>query len=72
MHASNAQSSGPSTSEEREPKKSAHGTMKHQAVLSIDMPIWKELIETYSIKEPMIEHRKEASTQGPGARGWYS
>lgn len=62
--------SGPDTRDQA--KTSKHGTMKHQAVLSIDMPVWKDLIETYNIKQPMIEHRTEIQTQGPGARGWYS
>lgn len=48
------------------------GTRKYQAVLSIDMPLWRELIETFDIKESMIEHRKESQSQGPGAKGWYS
>lgn len=48
------------------------GTKKHQAVLSIDMPLWRDLIRTFNIKESMIEHRKESQSQGPGARGWYS
>lgn len=48
------------------------GTRKYQAVLSIDMPLWRDLIETFDIKESMIEHRKESQSQGPGAKGWYS
>ncbi|KAJ4386369.1 hypothetical protein N0V93_009264 [Gnomoniopsis smithogilvyi] len=48
------------------------GTRKYQAVLSIDMPLWRELIQTFNIKESMIEHRKESQSQGPGAKGWYS
>lgn len=48
------------------------GTRKYQAVLSIDMPLWRDLIETFNIKESMIEHRKESQSQGPGAKGWYS
>ncbi|KUI54126.1 hypothetical protein VP1G_01529 [Cytospora mali] len=51
---------------------SKNGTMKRQAILSIDMPTWKDLITTFNIKESMIEHRKEAKVAGPGARGWYS
>jgi non-structural maintenance of chromosomes element 4 len=49
-----------------------HGSSKHQAILSLDEQTWKDLIATYNIKESMIEHRKYASNQGPGARGWYS
>lgn len=48
------------------------GTRKYQAVLSIDMPLWRDLIETFDIKSSMIEHRKESQSQGPGAKGWYS
>lgn len=51
---------------------SKHGTMKRQAIMSIDMPTWRDLIQAFNIKEPMIEHRQESQTQGPGARGWYS
>ncbi|KAL1866005.1 hypothetical protein Daus18300_006906 [Diaporthe australafricana] len=50
---------------------SKHGTMKRQAIMSIDMPTWRDLIQTFKIREPMIEHRQEGQTQGPGARGWY-
>ncbi|KAJ4404962.1 hypothetical protein N0V82_010398 [Gnomoniopsis sp. IMI 355080] len=48
------------------------GTRKYQAVLSIDMPLWRDLIQTFNIKDSMIEHRKEVRSQGPGAKGWYS
>ncbi|KAJ3498875.1 hypothetical protein NLG97_g777 [Lecanicillium saksenae] len=48
------------------------GSAKHQAVLSIDMKSWQDIIETLKIKEPMIKHRQEAVNSGPGARGWYS
>ncbi|KAI1178940.1 hypothetical protein F4777DRAFT_41230 [Nemania sp. FL0916] len=45
---------------------------RNQAVLSIDMQTWQDIIEAFSITESIIEHRKEQSTQGPGARSWYS
>lgn len=51
---------------------SKNGTMKRQAILSIDIPTWKDLIQTFNIRESMIEHRKESKIVGPGARGWYS
>lgn len=51
------------------PKRDAQ---RHQAVLSIDMNMWRDIIKAFNITEPIIEHRKEQSTQGPGARGWYS
>ncbi|KAK0628619.1 Nse4 C-terminal-domain-containing protein [Bombardia bombarda] len=50
-----------------------HGTTRHQAIMSIDMEIWHDLIDAFNIKESMIPHRKEEEEpQGPGARGWYS
>jgi hypothetical protein len=44
---------------------------KHQAILSMDMETWQDIIDTLGLKEPMIEHRQELSATGPGARGWY-
>lgn len=48
------------------------GAMKHQAIFSMDMKTWRDIIDTFQITTPMIEHRQESSQQGPGARGWYS
>jgi non-structural maintenance of chromosomes element 4 len=45
---------------------------RHQSILSIDMPTWREVIEVFDIKEPLIPHRQEQQTGGPGAKGWYS
>ncbi|KAI1825873.1 hypothetical protein F4861DRAFT_155136 [Xylaria intraflava] len=45
---------------------------RHQAVLSIDMQMWRDIIDAFNITESIIEHRQEQSTQGPGARSWYS
>ncbi|ROT37589.1 hypothetical protein SODALDRAFT_313838 [Sodiomyces alkalinus F11] len=47
-------------------------TAKHQAIFAMDMKTWQDIIDTFDIREPMIEHRKEAQQSGPGARGWYS
>ncbi|KAK3906577.1 Non-structural maintenance of chromosomes element 4 A [Staphylotrichum tortipilum] len=48
-------------------------TMRHQAIMSIDMVTWRDIIETFDIKQSMIPNREEeASQEGPGARGWYS
>ncbi|OHE96634.1 hypothetical protein CORC01_08091 [Colletotrichum orchidophilum] len=47
-------------------------TAKQQAIFSMDMQTWQDIIDTFGIEEPMITHRKEATAQGPGARGWYS
>ncbi|KAH8171750.1 binding domain of nse4/EID3 to nse3-MAGE domain-containing protein [Sarocladium implicatum] len=49
-----------------------HGAAKHQAILSMDMQTWRDIIDTFQLTEPMIEHRKENKATGPGARGWYS
>ncbi|KAI2632915.1 hypothetical protein GGS21DRAFT_491417 [Xylaria nigripes] len=51
------------------PKRDAQ---RHQAILSIDMQMWRDIIAAFNITESIIEHRKEQSTQGPGARSWYS
>lgn len=45
---------------------------KQQAIFSMDVETWEDIIKTFNIREPMIKHRKETATQGPGARGWYS
>ncbi|KAH9884194.1 Nse4-domain-containing protein [Xylariomycetidae sp. FL2044] len=49
-----------------------HGAQKQQAVLTIDMQMWRDIVDAFNITESIIEHRKEQSHQGPGARGWYS
>lgn len=46
--------------------------MRHQAIMSIDMATWRDMIDIFNITEPMIPHRQEEEQQGPGARGWYS
>lgn len=46
-------------------------TSKHQAIFSMDMETWQDIIDTLGLKEPMIEHRRELAVSGPGARGWY-
>ncbi|KAB5562872.1 Nse4 C-terminal-domain-containing protein [Coniochaeta sp. 2T2.1] len=48
------------------------GALRHQSILSIDMPTWKEVIKAFDIREPMIPHRQELQAGGPGARGWYN
>lgn len=52
-------------------KSKTDDTLKHQAVFSIDMPLWRDLIKTFNIKDSMIKHRQEVSQDGPGAKGWY-
>ncbi|KAF4124700.1 Pfam:Nse4 [Geosmithia morbida] len=51
-----------------------YGASKHQAIMSMDMDTWQDIIDTFDLadEEPMIEHRREAKSDGPGARGWYS
>ena len=62
----------PVDAQEAEPATSRPGTMKHQAVMSMDMATWRDIIKTFGIRESMIEHRREQDHQGPGARGWYN
>jgi hypothetical protein len=62
----------PIEKDESEHANPRHGAMRHQAVMSIDMKIWRDVIEAFDIKEPLIEHRREQPESGPGARGWYS
>jgi non-structural maintenance of chromosomes element 4 len=40
--------------------------------MSIDMDIWRDIVDAFAIKKSMIPHREEEETGGPGARGWYS
>ncbi|KAK4246686.1 Non-structural maintenance of chromosomes element 4 A [Corynascus novoguineensis] len=54
-----------------EPSRSK-AAMRHQAIMSIDMATWRDIIDAFDIKEPMIPNRQEEAQQGPGARGWYS
>jgi hypothetical protein len=46
--------------------------MRHQAVLSLDMAMWQEMIEIFDVKEPMIPHRKEEEHSAVGKSGWYA
>ncbi|KAI1417293.1 hypothetical protein F5Y13DRAFT_152418 [Hypoxylon sp. FL1857] len=57
---------------EEETGASKHRAQKQQGVFSIDMKLWREIIEAFNITEPIIEHRTEQSHQGPGSRGWYN
>ncbi|KAK0749431.1 Nse4 C-terminal-domain-containing protein [Schizothecium vesticola] len=51
---------------------SRNGAMRHQAIMSIDYATWRDLIDAFEIKTPMIPHRREEDNAGPGAKGWYS
>lgn len=51
---------------------SRNGAMRHQAIMSIDFATWRDLIDAFEIKTPMIPHREEEDNTGPGAKGWYS
>ncbi|KAG4218885.1 hypothetical protein PC116_g32635, partial [Phytophthora cactorum] len=57
---------------EDETAASKHRAQKQQAVFSIDMETWRDIVDAFNITEPIIEHRKEQSHQGPGSRGWYN
>lgn len=45
---------------------------KFQAVISLDPETWRELIELFEIKEPMIKHRPELNQPAEGSTGWYT
>lgn len=48
----------------------AQNVSRHQAVFSIDYPMWQKFIEAFNIREPVIAHRNdEQPTQS--VRGWY-
>jgi hypothetical protein len=40
--------------------------------MALDMAEWKELIDLFDIKEPMIKHREEESHNNVGKKGWYA
>lgn len=61
-----------SRDESEEASSARRGALRHQQILSIDMPTWRVAIDAFNIKEPMIPHRKEQVSTGPGAKGWYS
>ncbi|CAH0017720.1 unnamed protein product [Clonostachys rhizophaga] len=48
------------------------GGSKHQAILSMDMATWEDIVETLELAEPLIKHRAESTRDNPGAKGWYS
>lgn len=48
------------------------GGSKHQAILSMDMATWEDIVQTLELAEPLIRHRAESTLDNPGAKGWYS
>lgn len=54
-------------------KRKARGEQaKHQAILSMDMALWKELIDVFDIKDSIIPHREEEEHSNVGKKGWYA
>ena len=48
----------------------AQNITRHQAVFSIDYPMWQQMVELFEIDEAIIPHRNdEQPTQT--VRGWY-
>lgn len=47
-------------------------TQKHQLILSIDMAMWREMVETFNIRHSMIAHRETATAAHPGGRAWFT
>ncbi|CAK9781360.1 hypothetical protein CC85DRAFT_282824 [Cutaneotrichosporon oleaginosum] len=46
-------------------------SFSHQAVMEMDMATWREAIEIFDIREPLIPTRAPIATAGPSATGWY-
>ncbi len=46
-------------------------TVSHQAVMEMDMATWREAIEVFGLREPLIPTRAPAVTAAPSATGWY-
>ncbi|CAK7274842.1 hypothetical protein SEPCBS119000_006379, partial [Sporothrix epigloea] len=47
-------------------------TQRHQMILSIDMAMWKQMIELFQIEAPMIEHRETAQPLHPSGQAWFT
>ena len=45
------------------------GLQSRQKIIEFDMQTWKDIIQVYNLKEPMIPHRKPSV--GLGASKWY-
>lgn len=48
------------------------GIQKHQLIWSLNFEIWKQLVETFDIKESTIPHRNDEEFQRQNQHGWYS
>lgn len=44
---------------------------RHQAVFSIDYPMWQKFIKAFDIRKPVIAHRNEGQQPTQSVRGWY-
>ncbi|KAI1851161.1 hypothetical protein JX265_013279 [Neoarthrinium moseri] len=49
-----------------------HASKKQQAIFHLDPVQYRAIIDAFDITESLIEHRKEQTNNGPGARGWYN
>lgn len=45
--------------------------VSHQAVMEMDMATWREAVELFDLREPLIPSRAPAVTAAPSATGWY-
>ncbi|KAK0633258.1 Nse4 C-terminal-domain-containing protein [Immersiella caudata] len=61
-----------SEAERKGNEQSKHAAMRHQAIMSMDMEIWRDIINAFGIQKSIIPHREEEENTGPGARGWYT
>ena len=44
---------------------------KNQVIISLDFDEWEGLIDSFGIKEPLIQNREDNQATDVGARGWY-
>ena len=62
----------PLSTEVNATQKPERNVTRHQAFMSLDMQTWKDVIEAFGIKEPLIPHRQEKVHHSIGAGQWYS
>ncbi|EPE05599.1 nuclear protein qri2 [Ophiostoma piceae UAMH 11346] len=47
-------------------------TRRNQLILSLDMEMWRDMIETFNIRHSMIAHRDQTNKAHPGGRAWFT
>lgn len=57
--------------EKHNPDEDGADIVGNQAVMQMDMATWREAIDMFNIREPLIPTRAPAITAAPSASGWY-